>query len=116
VRFGLGTCAGQGRIRVEMSFLPDVYVDCEVCEGRRFNEETLDINYKGKTISHVLNLSMKEAADFFAFIPFISRPLQIITDLGPGYLTLGQPSPPFREERRNELNILKNFSECSRDW
>ena len=86
-------CKGQGKVRVEMSFLPDVYVDCEVCNGMRFNEETLSITYKGKNIAQVLNMTITEAVDFFAPISIIRRPLEILKEMGLGYLTLGQPSP-----------------------
>ena len=102
-------CAGQGKKRVEMSFLPDVYVDCEVCGGTRFNEETLRINYKGKTISEVLNLTMKEAADFFSTIPAVAKPLKIITDMGLDYLTLGQPSPTLSGGEAQRIKLAYEF-------
>ncbi|RLA93100.1 MAG: excinuclease ABC subunit A, partial [Deltaproteobacteria bacterium] len=107
-------CAGQGKIRVEMNLLPDVYVECEVCEGKRFNEETLSINYKGKSISDVLNLSIKEAAEFFASVPSISRPLQILTDMGLGYLTLGQPSPTLSGGEAQRIKLAYEFCRPSR--
>jgi excinuclease ABC subunit A len=85
-------CAGQGRIKVAMTFLPDVYIDCEVCRGQRFNEETLNVTYKGKNIAEVLNLSIEEGLHLFGNVPRIARPLRILSDMGLGYLTLGQPS------------------------
>ncbi len=85
-------CAGQGKIKVEMSFLPDVYINCEVCNGRRFNQETLDIKYKGKNISEVLDMTVDEAADFFSAVPNIYRPLMILKEMGLGYLRIGQGS------------------------
>lgn len=85
-------CAGQGRIRVQMSFLPETSVACERCEGRRFTEETLAITYAGKTIADVLELTVEEAATVFAAIPAIARPLDVLVQIGLGYLTLGQPS------------------------
>ena len=85
-------CAGQGRIRVQMSFLPETSVACERCEGRRFTEETLAITYAGKTIAEVLDLTVEEAAGVFAAIPGIARPLDVLVQIGLGYLTLGQPS------------------------
>jgi excinuclease ABC subunit A len=86
-------CKGQGQVRVEMNFLPDVYVPCEACGGTRFNDETLAMRYRKKSISGVLGLSMEEAAEFFGAFPKIARPFQILTDLGLGYLSLGQSSP-----------------------
>ncbi len=85
-------CAGQGKIKVEMSFLPDVYTNCEVCGGRRFNEETLAITYKGKTIAVVLDLTIDEGLNLFGKVPRIAHQLKLLSDLGLGYLTIGQPS------------------------
>ena len=87
------TCKGQGRSKVEMNFLPDVFVPCESCAGRRFNAETLDIKFKGKNISEILEMPVDEAVQVFSGIPLIWRRLKILGDLGLGYLKLGQPSP-----------------------
>lgn len=86
------SCKGDGIIKIEMNFLPDVYVPCEVCHGARYNSETLEIEYKGKNISEVLNMTVEEALEFFAAIPKIKRKLQTISDVGLGYVTLGQPA------------------------
>jgi excinuclease ABC subunit A len=86
-------CAGDGTIKIEMHFLPDVYVPCEVCKGARYNRDTLDIEFKGKNIAEVLDLSCEEALEFFANQPNISRHLQTIVDVGLGYVRLGQPAP-----------------------
>jgi excinuclease ABC subunit A len=85
-------CAGQGKIRKEMNFLPDVFIDCEACNGARFNEETLSICYNEKTIADVFRMTVEEAAPFFHAFPKIARPLKILEDIGMGYITLGQAS------------------------
>ncbi|HEX5986801.1 MAG TPA: excinuclease ABC subunit A, partial [Nocardioides sp.] len=86
-------CSGDGTIKIEMNFLPDVYVPCEVCHGARYNRETLEVHYKGKTIAEVLDMPIEEAVDFFAAIPAISRHMQTLCDVGLGYVRLGQPAP-----------------------
>jgi excinuclease ABC subunit A len=86
-------CAGDGTIKIEMHFLPDVYVPCEVCKGARYNRDTLDIAFKGKNIAEVLDLSIEEALEFFANQPTIARHLQTLFDVGLGYVRLGQPAP-----------------------
>jgi len=85
-------CSGDGTLKIEMNFLPDVYVPCEVCHGARFNRETLEVHYKGKTVAEVLNMPIEEAADFFAAIPAIARYLRTLTEVGLGYVRLGQPA------------------------
>jgi excinuclease ABC subunit A len=86
-------CAGDGQIKIEMHFLPDVYVTCEVCKGRRYNRETLEVKYKGRSISDVLEMSVSEGVEFFANIPPIARHMQTLSDVGLGYIKLGQPAP-----------------------
>ncbi len=85
-------CKGDGIIKIEMHFLPDVYVPCEVCHGKRYNRETLEVTYKGKTIADVLEMTIEEGAEFFASIPKINRKIQTLIDVGLGYLKLGQPA------------------------
>jgi excinuclease ABC subunit A len=86
-------CAGDGTIKIEMNFLPDVYVPCEVCGGARYNRETLEVHFKGKTISEVLDMPIEQAADFFEAVPAIARHLRTLVDVGLGYVRLGQPAP-----------------------
>ncbi|MBC5879810.1 excinuclease ABC subunit UvrA, partial [Bacillus pumilus] len=85
-------CRGDGIIKIEMHFLPDVYVPCEVCHGKRYNRETLEVTYKGKNIADVLEMTVEDALQFFENIPKIKRKLQTIFDVGLGYITLGQPA------------------------
>jgi excinuclease ABC subunit A len=86
-------CAGDGQIKIEMHFLPDVYVTCEVCKGRRYNRETLEVKYKGRSIAEVLEMSVDEALEFFQNIPPIKRQMQTLSDVGLGYIKMGQPAP-----------------------
>jgi excinuclease ABC subunit A len=86
-------CGGDGQIKIEMHFLPDVYVTCEVCKGHRYNRETLEVRYKGRSIADVLEMSVEEALEFFRNIPTIARHMQTLSDVGLGYVKLGQPAP-----------------------
>jgi excinuclease ABC subunit A len=86
-------CSGDGTIKIEMNFLPDVYVPCEICHGARYNRETLEVHFKGKTIAEVLDMPIEEAASFFEAVPAISRHLKTLVDVGLGYVRLGQPAP-----------------------
>ena len=104
-------CAGDGVIKIEMHFLPDVYVPCEVCHGQRYNREALEIHYKGKTIADVLDMTCEVALDFFANIPAIARKLQTLVDVGLGYITLGQPATTLSG---GEAQRIKLASELSR--
>ncbi len=104
-------CAGDGIIKIEMHFLPDVYVPCEVCKGKRYNREALEIHYKGKTISDVLEMTCETALSFFENIPSIARKLQTLVDVGLGYITLGQPATTLSG---GEAQRIKLASELSR--
>lgn len=104
-------CAGDGIIKIEMHFLPDVYVPCEVCHGKRYNREALEIHYKGKTISDVLEMTCEQALDFFGNIPSIARKLQTLVDVGLGYIGLGQPATTLSG---GEAQRIKLASELSR--
>jgi excinuclease ABC subunit A len=104
-------CSGDGTIKIEMQFLPDVYVPCEVCHGARYNRETLDVHYKGKTIAEVLGMPIEEGLEFFEAIPAIRRHLQTLNDVGLGYVRLGQPAPTLSG---GEAQRVKLASELQR--
>ncbi len=104
-------CKGDGIVKVEMNFLPDIFVPCEVCKGTRYNAETLEVRYKGKNIAEVLDLKIEEALEFFKAIPRIQRKLQAIVDVGLGYITLGQPAPTLSG---GEAQRMKLASELQR--
>ncbi|HEU5004487.1 MAG TPA: excinuclease ABC subunit UvrA [Candidatus Saccharimonadales bacterium] len=104
-------CSGDGVIKIEMHFLPDVYVACEVCHGKRYNREALEIHYKGKTISDVLDMTCEQGLEFFENIPAIARKLQTLVDVGLGYITLGQPATTLSG---GEAQRIKLASELSR--
>lgn len=104
-------CQGDGVIKIEMHFLPDVYVTCDVCKGKRYNREALEIKYKGKTISDILEMTVEQANEFFANIPAISRKLETLVEVGLGYVRLGQPATTFSG---GEAQRIKLASELSR--
>jgi excinuclease ABC subunit A len=103
-------CAGDGIIKIEMHFLPDVYVPCEVCHGKRYNREALEIHYKGKTISDVLEMTCEQAVEFFANIPAIARKLQTMVDVGLGYIALGQPATQLSGGEAQRVKLASELS------
>ena len=104
------TCHGDGVLRIEMNFLPDVYVQCSECKGKRYNKETLSVTYKGKNISEVLNMTVEEAAQFFQNIPRVSRKLQTLKDVGLGYIRLGQSSTTLSGGESQRIKITRELS------
>ena len=106
-------CNGDGIIKIEMHFLPDVYVPCEVCKGRRYNRETLEVKYKGKNIFDVLDMSVTEALEFFKNIPSISRQLQTLEEVGLGYIKLGQPSTQLSGGEAQRVKLATELSKRS---
>ncbi len=103
-------CQGQGQLRIEMQFLPDIYVPCEVCKGARYNRETLQIRYKGLNIAEVLNLTVDEALERFANIPALKRKLQVLHDVGLGYIRLGQPAPTLSGGEAQRIKLARELS------
>jgi excinuclease ABC subunit A len=106
-------CAGDGTIKIEMNFLPDVYVPCEVCHGARYNRETLEVHFKSRTISEVLDMPIEEAVDFFAAIPPIARHLRTLVDVGLGYVRLGQPAPTLSGGEAQRVKLASELQKRS---
>jgi excinuclease ABC subunit A len=103
-------CQGDGLIRVEMHFLPDIYVPCDVCKGKRYNRETLSVGYKGKNINEVLGMTVEEALDFFAPVPAVARKLQTMADVGLSYITLGQSATTLSGGEAQRIKLSKELS------
>ncbi|MEA3308961.1 MAG: excinuclease ABC subunit UvrA, partial [Chloroflexota bacterium] len=103
-------CAGQGTLKIEMQFLPEVYVPCDLCHGARYNRETLQIRYKGKNIAEVLEMTVAEGLEFFQALPKIARHLQTLHDVGMGYIQLGQPSPTLSGGEAQRIKLSKELS------
>ncbi len=106
-------CQGDGMIKIEMHFLPDVYVQCDECHGQRYNREALEIKYKNKTIANVLNMTVEQAADFFDSVPNIARKLQTLVEVGLGYIKLGQPATTFSGGEAQRIKLATELSKRS---
>ncbi|HEL0423410.1 TPA: excinuclease ABC subunit UvrA [Streptococcus equi subsp. zooepidemicus] len=106
-------CSGDGIIKIEMHFLPDVYVPCDVCHGRRYNSETLEVHYKGKNIAEILDMTVDDALVFFSAIPKIARKIQTIKDVGLGYVTLGQPATTLSGGEAQRMKLASELHKCS---
>jgi excinuclease ABC subunit A len=106
-------CSGDGTIRIEMHFLPDVYVPCEICGGARYNRDTLEVTFKDKNIAEVLNMPVEEALEFFANQPTIARHLQTLFDVGLGYVRLGQPAPTLSGGEAQRVKLASELAKRS---
>ena len=107
------TCKGDGQLKIEMHFLPDVYVPCEVCHGKRYNRETLEVRYKGKNIAEVLEMSVEESVEFFANVPRIARRLRALDEVGLGYVKLGQPATTLSGGEAQRVKLASELSKVA---
>lgn len=108
------SCQGAGILKIEMNFLPDVYVTCDVCKGKRYNRETLEVHYKGKTIAEVLDMSVEDAYEFFKNIPSLERKLKVLMDVGLDYIKLGQPATTLSGGEAQRIKLATELSKQSR--
>ena len=106
-------CAGDGMLKIEMHFMPDIYVPCEVCKGKRYNRETLEVKYKGKNIYDVLDMTVEDALGFFGSLPMIAKKLQTLYDVGLGYIKLGQPSTTLSGGEAQRVKLATELSRAS---
>jgi excinuclease ABC subunit A len=106
-------CQGAGIVKIEMYFLPDIYIPCEVCKGKRFNRETLEVRYKNKNIAEILDMTVEEASNFFENIPKIKRSLQTLADVGLGYIKLGQSASTLSGGEAQRIKLAKELSKIS---
>jgi len=106
-------CSGDGTLKIEMNFLPDVYVPCEVCHSSRYNRETLEVHFKGKTVADVLNMPIEEASEFFSAVPGISRHLKTLVDVGLGYVRLGQPATTLSGGEAQRVKLASELQKRS---
>lgn len=106
-------CSGDGTIKIEMNFLPDVYVPCEVCHGKRYNRETLEVKYKGKSIADVLDMTVENASEFFKNIPSLSRRIEMLNEVGLGYVKLGQPATTLSGGEAQRIKLAKELARVS---
>ena len=106
-------CEGDGILKIEMHFLPDIYVPCEVCKGKRYNRETLDVYYKGKNIYDVLEMTVEEGCEFFKNIPRISRKLETLREVGLGYIKIGQPATTLSGGEAQRVKLATELSKRS---
>jgi len=103
-------CQGHGQLKIEMQFLPDVYIPCDVCNGARFNRETLQVKFKGKSIADILSMTVERGLDFFSNIPRIVRRLQTLSDVGLGYIRIGQPATTLSGGEAQRVKLSKELS------
>jgi excinuclease ABC subunit A len=107
------SCRGDGVLKIEMHFLPDVYVPCEICKGKRYNRETLEVKYKGKSIADILQMNIEEAVEFFKAIPKIHRKLETLLEVGLGYIRMGQPATTLSGGEAQRVKLASELSKRS---